>query len=361
MFSDLILKHTFFALVIIVGSAIAGQVLRGLFEVFLRKLIQKTESTLDDRIIPVIGSYVSPLSLIIGLSIGVREIRKGLTAEHVTHNQILDYFSVIVFVVYVIILTRLVSRLVKAVLEWYIEDLAVKTHRSETALVAPLLMKFVNVLLLFIAVLIVLDHMGINVGSLLVSLGVGSLAIALAAQETLSNMIGWFVILLDQPFRVGDHIKLPSGEEGKVYQIGLRATRILNADNNLAIIPNGDIVKSRIVNVFLPDSATRLVIEVPVSYSTDMERVRRCVVRLLEQQPDIHRDPPPEVVPVGFGDSGFIVRISARVEFSRRWAVETSLREQIMRTFKKDGIVISVPQRVIHIVNPDGPQAAQAH
>src|SRR5713101_5443866 len=108
---DPILKHTVIAILIIAGSAIIGQMLKSLLDVIFRKLVQKTETTLDDRILPVLGSHLMPLMIVGGLSIGIREVRKGLTLEHTTHNQILDYLSIIVFVVFVLIVTRLLSRL----------------------------------------------------------------------------------------------------------------------------------------------------------------------------------------------------------------------------------------------------------
>ena len=91
--------------------------------------------------------------------------------------------------------------------------------------IGPLTTKTVNFALTFVAIIIVLDHFGINIGSLLVSLGVGSLAVALAAQETIANMIAGFVILVDRPFRIGDRIEVGQGVVGDILAIGLRSTR----------------------------------------------------------------------------------------------------------------------------------------
>ncbi|HTK82971.1 MAG TPA: mechanosensitive ion channel family protein [Bacteroidota bacterium] len=349
-------NHIFIALILILGLAIMGRILKSLAEIIFKRFVSKTQTTYDDRILRVVGSYLVPTSITIGFALGIREVRKAFPADQVTQHQILDYASEAVFVLFVILVARILSRILKATLEWYIEDLASKTNRTGTSQVAFLLMKFVNILLFFIASLIVLDHVGMNVGSLLVSLGVGSLAVALAAQETISNMIGWFVILLDQPFRVGDQIRLASGDEGKVYQIGLRATRILNADNNIVVIPNGDLVKNRIVNISLPDMTTRVVIDFNVPFDSDIDVIRQTLLEVAKNDKDVIQEPAPEVLTANFGDSGILLRLVARVYFSQRAVIESRLREAISRN---KALRLSVQQHVVQVVN--GPQTPQTH
>ena len=94
-----------------------------------------------------------------------------------------------------------------------------------------------------------LQHLGVNVASLVVSLGVGSLAVGLAAQDTLANMFAGFTLMLDRPFRVGDRIQLASGELGDVEAIGMRATLIRTTDETLLVVPNSVLVKERLVNL----------------------------------------------------------------------------------------------------------------
>jgi small-conductance mechanosensitive channel len=92
----------------------------------------------------------------------------------------------------------------------------------------------------------------VNVSSLVVSLGVGSLAIGLAAQETLSNMFAGFTLMLDRPFQAGERIRLASGEVGDVLAIGMRATRIKTLDETILVVPNNILVRERLVNMSRP-------------------------------------------------------------------------------------------------------------
>ncbi len=155
------------------------------------------------------------------------------------------------------------------------ETHAKKTESTINEAVFPILNRLVMILILFIAVVISLGHFGVDVSSLLVFLGGGSVAIALAAQETLANMIAGFIIMLDRPFRLGDRIKLPTGEIGDVYEIGLRSTKILDFDNNLIISPNSELTKTKVINYSYPRNDIRVLVEVNVAYGTSIERAKR--------------------------------------------------------------------------------------
>ncbi len=350
MFDTQIIKHSAIAILIVIGFGIIGQAVKALLSTVFKKLFESTKTTLDDRLLKVIRTRVTTVSIIIGLHIAVREVRKALSVEDVAYHQILDYLSIAFFLVLVFVLTRLISRLIEEMVEWYMDEVSAITQSNITATVAPMTTKIINIILFLIACIIVLDHFGINIGSLLVSLGVGSLAVALAAQETVANMIAGFVILVDQPFRVGDHIKLPSGDEGDVYQIGLRSTRILNVDNNLVIIPNGELVKSRITNFAFPEKAVRIVVEVNIAYGSDIDKAKKILLQLASRHADILSYPPPEVFLFNFGDSALQLRLVGQTaNFMKKFHIETNLREEIYATFRAEQIEIPYPQRVIQV------------
>jgi small-conductance mechanosensitive channel len=201
-----------------------------------------------------------------------------------------------------------------------------------------------------VAVIIVLDHFGINIGSLLVSLGVGSLAVALAAQETLSNMIAGFVILIDRPFRVGDRIEVAPGQVGDVKEIGLRSTRVLNFDNNLIVIPNADLVRGRIINYSHPHLEMRVLLRFEVAYGSDPARVRTILLRIAAANPALLKEPPPQVFMTALNDSSVQFTFVGRVgQYSDVFSAETAMREEAYREFAAEGIEIPFPQRVVHM------------
>jgi small-conductance mechanosensitive channel len=337
------------ALIVVVFFFLSGFVKR-LLSWAGRKIFVRTETKLDDMILDVIRKNVRLLMVIIGLQIGIREIGKGLLAGDETIRQILEYSSAILYVAIVLVLLRMVLGSIRVLIDWYLDQMASGGESPLKMTLGPLTSKIANVVIGLVAVIIILDHFGINIGSLLVSLGVGSLAVALAAQDTLANMIAGFVILVDRPFRVGDRIELPSGQIGDVQQIGLRSTRILNFDNNLIIVPNGELVKGRIINYAYPHNQMRAVVKVGVAYGTEPAKVRSILVGLALNHPNILPEPPPEVLMTAMNDSSMEFSLVARAsDFTQRYPAECSLREQAYEAFRKEGVEIPFPQRVVHM------------
>ena len=315
-----------------------------------KKIFAKTKTVLDDRILEVVLAHVKPLMIVIGLHVAVREIRKGAHPSDLTINQILDYSDAILYVVVVILVVKIILTVLRVIIDWYLDTLSAEGASDLKMTLGPLTSKVVNILVGMVAVIILLDHFGINIGSLLVSLGVGSLAVALAAQDTLANMIAGFVILVDRPFRVGDRIELATGQVGDVHSIGLRSTKLLNFDSNLIIIPNAELVKSRIVNYAYPHNQMRMQLKVNVAYGTEPAKVRRLLLEAVRTHPDILADPAPEVHFTAMNDSSIeftLVAVSA--DYMKRYPAETSLREQIYLALQKEGVEIPFPQRVVHV------------
>ncbi len=126
--------------------------------------------------------------------------------------------------------------------------MATRTATSLDDEFLPLLKKISVLLVWLIVILITLSRFGINTNGLIAALGVSSLAIALAAQDTISNIIAGFLIIVDRPYRINDTIKLPSGEKVKVLEIGLRRSKFMSEDKAIIIVPNLELSKSKIVN-----------------------------------------------------------------------------------------------------------------
>jgi MscS family membrane protein len=360
LFSDPILSHIAAGVLIIAGSVVVGKLLRVVVASVVRRFTRRAKTTLDEHILSDIEGKIVPLTIVAGVSLGIREVRKGLTAENVTHHQILDYLSTALFVLFILLLFHLLSRLFKSTIEWYADTVSLKNKSNIAPTVVPFTTKLVNIVLFFIVAITLLDHLGVNIGGLLVSLGVGSLAIALAAQETIANMIAWFVILVDQPVRIGDRIRLPSGEEGEVFQIGLRSTRILNLDNNLVVVPNGELVKNRIINLSAPDLSTSVIVDVNVAYGTDVEAARTLALSLVSGRADILRQPPPRVFLTNLGDLAMQLRLAARTpDVSRKFLIETDLREELYNAFRSAKIEIPQIHRVIGVKEPHETETPQ--
>jgi len=151
-------------------------------------------------------------------------------------------------VVFILATAFLLQRISTAVYEWYKVNVAQKTRTRLDDEFIPLLRRATHTLIWVIALIIVLSKLGININALIATLGVSSLAIALAAKDTIANIIAGFLIMIDRPLRIGDKIKLPSGERVEVLDIGIRRSKFLAEDGAIIIVPNLDLSKSKIVN-----------------------------------------------------------------------------------------------------------------
>ena len=150
--------------------------------------------------------------------------------------------------IFIICIGFIIQRIVGAILGWYRENIATKTITRLDDELIPFLRRSLKVVVWVIVLLVILPLYGINISALIATLGVTSLAVALAAQDTIANIISGFMIMIDRPFRIGDKIKLASGEIVEVLDIGVRRSKFLSEDKAIIIAPNLDLSKSKIVN-----------------------------------------------------------------------------------------------------------------
>jgi small-conductance mechanosensitive channel len=341
------------AALLFLGSVALGLITRWILNTLGRRLIARTVSDLDNIILEIVVDRIKWIAVVAGAYLASEELALTTAVSNVTARQWLGYGQGVIFVCFVAVIAAVLIRVADSSVKYTMETHARKSSQKLNEAILPLLNRVINILIFLIALIIILHHFGQDVSSLVVSLGVGSLAIALAAQETIANMIGGFVIMTDRPFRVGDRIKLPSGEIGDVQEIGIRSTKILDFDNNLIVSPNAELIKGRIVNYSYPLEQIRIAVDVGVAYGTDVERAKSIMTRFAMDRPDVLKAPPPAVFLVGFGESSLNLQLNGRTnDYRLKFSVETTLREQIYNAFLKEDIQIPLPQRVVHLPPP---------
>ncbi|MBN3039395.1 MAG: mechanosensitive ion channel [Candidatus Omnitrophica bacterium] len=163
------------------------------------------------------------------------------------HQDLLKYIGTIFIFCGCLVFQRIAS----AVADWYQENIAPNTETELDDKLIPLIRRSANIIIWVIGLVLILPLYGVNISVLVASMGVGSLAIALAAQDTIANIIAGFLIMIDAPFSIGDRIKIPSGEIVEVLDIGVRRSHFLAEDKSVIIVPNQDLSKSKIINYTL--------------------------------------------------------------------------------------------------------------
>lgn len=163
-------------------------------------------------------------------------------------EQFQHVFKKMVATLFIASIAFVAQRIVGGIAIWYKENIALKTRTKLDDQLIPLFRRTLKIVIWVIGLLVILPIYGVNISALIAALGISSLAIALAAQDTIANIISGFMIMIDRPFQVGNRIKLPSGELVEVLDIGIRRSKFLAEDKAIIIVPNLELSKSKIIN-----------------------------------------------------------------------------------------------------------------
>ena len=352
VFSNLTLEQWLdisLAIVVFLATAFLGRwVIKIFFGRILRRFTSFTKNTLDDAILEAIAPPLYWLALTYAFQFAIN--RLGGIFEFLRFDLDQVYFVLFSLVGFVA-----AWRLIGNIATWYGEQLATTGEVELGEQLLPFFRRVVLIILTMIVIIILLDYFNVEVSGLVTTLGIGSLAIALAAQATLSDTISGFVIMVDRPFRIGDRIEIQDLDTwGDVVDIGLRSTRIRTRDNRMVIVPNSVIGKSLIVNYSYPDSQYRIEIHVGVGYGTDIEKARKVLVEAVSKVEGVLSDRKVEALFLEFGDSALVFRV--------RWWLESfvdtrrmfdSVNTAMYNALNEAGIEMPFPQRVVsHKIDP---------
>jgi small-conductance mechanosensitive channel len=234
---------------------------------------------------------------------------------------------------------------------------------SNTLPNASLIRNLTRWLIYLVGGMIVLQTFGINMAPMLTALGVGGLAVALALQDTLSNLFAGLQLLAAQQIKPGQFVHLESGEQGYVMDITWRNTTLRTIQNNIVVIPNARIASSIMTNYYLPNEDISVVVEVGVSYDSDLNHVERISIEtaktILRQQQGGVVDFEPYVRFRLFGDSSINFTVHLRgAEFYDQYLIKHEFIKALHQRYQAEGIEIPFPIRTLVVKNgPDLPRS----
>lgn len=211
----------------------------------------------------------------------------------------------------------------------------------------------VRVLIFCTGVLIILNSLGVSITPILATLGVGGLAVALALQDTLSNLFAGIHISLNRMLRVGDYVKLETGEEGYVIDVTWRMTKIRMLANNVILVPNAKITQTIITNYYYPEKDLAVLVNVGVHYKSDLRIVEKITCEVAEK---VMKEVPggiPEFQPFiryhTFGDFSINFTVIMRAkEFVDQYLIKHEFIKRLNERYNKEGIVIPYPIRAVN-------------
>jgi small-conductance mechanosensitive channel len=275
----------------------------------LPSLARRTTTTFDDEFLERSGDelrWLVVLLMVLPATARLTFLSDGLR----------DLLKSAYFVVGLILVFLVVWKLINLAGEWYQRQAEEQKREAELGPVIILLVRIARITVVIVAVVILLAHFGVNVTAFVAALGVVGLAFSLAAQDSIADAIAGFLILVDQPFRVGDRIEIEGeGTWGDVVEIGLRTTRIRTRDNRMVIVPNSIIGKNQVINYTYPDPRYRVETHVSVAYGSDIEAARAVISAAARKVEGILPDLPVDVLYVEMGESAIVFRL--------RWWIES--------------------------------------
>jgi len=320
-----------YAALLLVVAVFAGYVARWLFMPLLdRSLVRRG---VDSAVTRTISAAIPFWALIIGIQMALALVPIQAGTAGVVRTGLLALAVIVTTWVMAKVATELTIRYGNSI--------------GAARAFGSMAQNLVKLAVLIIGGAILLSALGVHVTAIVASLGIGALAVALAFQDTLSNIFAGLSILADQPVRVGDFIKLQTGEEGFVGDIGWRSTRIRTLSNYVIVIPNKKLSESIIHNYSMPDTTYVLSIPISVGYGADPDRVISILVdetrRAAKHIPEIVQDFEPAArLHPGFGESSLNFTLTCKVkQYADQVPVADELRRRIIERFRKEGVELA--------------------
>lgn len=326
--------------IIVLGLVVAG--IAHIFVRWLQKYAQTTETQLDDIVIAAIGTpvQVGIVAVSIYISLKYFDIVPDQYAWAIS-DQVLNS-------IYILLGTWIASSLIHNILHIYGHAIAEKTEGDLDDRLIDMLELVARYVIWFAGIMLVFVNLNINITPFLAGAGIAGAALALAAQDFISNFFGGIVITVDKPFKVGDRIKVENFY-GDVLVIGTRSTRVKTIDGTIVTIPNNNLTSNSVVNYSEPDPKIRFTIPVTVAYGSNIQRVKEILFEIAEdakKNTDYFADEPePKVFFQEFGDSSlkFVIYIWARA-YNVPDEVKDEINCRIVKRFEAEGIEIPFPQ-----------------
>jgi small-conductance mechanosensitive channel len=310
-------------------------------------LAKRTKTTLDDRIIQAIQPPVFVALIALGMWLAIIQVPDSSISEH-------DAITNRVFaIVYISIVAIALARVVNAIAAWYGAEIATRTQTNIDDKVLPIFRKVANFVIYAIAFMVILDRLNINISPFIASLGIGGLAVALALQSTLTNLLAGTYVTADGVIKKGHYIMLENGPEGYVEEISWRSTKLRHWQGNLIVLPNSKLAEAVVTDFEAPDMSMWFTVTCGVSYDSDLEKVERVALEvakgLVQKLPEGAKDEEPLVRFSEFGDSNinFAVVLKAANRLGQ-FSMKTELIKALHKRFKEEGLEIQYPARKLY-------------
>ena len=324
---------------ILILSFVVVKMLYWIFSNVIRRLTSKTKTSLDDVLIDKLEKPLTYLVLILGYWISIHYLVFKVNVELVLEN--VAYFLL------VIDFTAILSRIVDALITEIIMPISEKSDSSFDNQLIPVIQKGVRSIIWILGIIIGLDNIGFDITAMIAGLGIGGLALALAAQDSVKNIFAGIMIFLDKPFRIKDRIQV-DGFDGIVEEVGLRSTRLRTLEGRIVTIPNSRFTDNSVTNV-TSQPTLKVKLNLGLTYDTDEVQMQKAIDILediVKNQEAITDDYAAGFN--GFGDFSLNILFIYYVKPNSHWLdTQTLVNKEILRRFNKEGLEFAFPTQTI--------------
>ena len=324
---------------IILAAIIGGKILYWISKKFISKLTARSKSKLDDIIVDKVEEPVV-FGLVLGMSWWAISSQLSSTGNFI-HNTFM--FLIVVNV------TWLVARLMDALIEEYIVPMTEKTESDLDDQLLPIFRKGFRLIVWTVGIIVGLNNAGYDVGAVIAGLGIGGLAFALAAQDTVKNFFGGIMIFADKPFAIGDRIQI-GNLDGFVREIGIRSTRIETLAGRVVTVPNSMFSDDAVENVD-KEPSRKIVLNIGLIYDTNADQMEQAIQVLKEIAKDHPNQLEEEVLTSfnAFGDFSlgilFIYYIKKEADILE---TQTTINLAILRRFGEANLEMAFPTQTVY-------------
>jgi len=324
------------SILIIIGAFIVAKLVSFFFKRVIGTFTKKTKNRLDDVIYDSVESPILFAIMLIGIWIAIHR----LVYPDAFVKAVDGAYKILI----VLDITWLVARLVSNLVNVYWSN---KGHMQQ---MMPVVKRTLLVVVWIIGLVMALSNVGVNIGALLGTLGIGGIAFALAAQDTVKNIFGAFTIITDKPFSIGDTVRIDNFE-GTIVDIGVRSTKMRDYDKRIITFPNYRVADASIINITV-EPMRRVVMKIGLTYDTTPEQMKSAM-KLLSQMPSKVKFVSPNDLIVNFSDftdSALVITFIYCIEKEGDIGGTTSnVNMEVLTSFNNAGYNFAFPTQTIYL------------
>ena len=328
-------------LTLVILSIVAAKLVDMVFTFIFKRVVNKTKTTLDDRILQLLHKPIFYSILFVGFIVSTKAIALPDYVEFV----LIGFFKTITIIVWLFV----TSKILVMSMDWASRQTASNKVLQRNTL--PLFNNLGKIAIGLFGAYFIFLSWDININGILASAGVLGVVLGLAAKDTVSNFFAGIFLMADSPFKEGDYILLDTGERGYVKQMGLRSTRFMTRDDIEITIPNSVIAASKIVNESGgPGEIERVRITLTVSYDSNLDDVKNRLVDIAKRENNVLKDPEPRVRFREFADYGLKLQLLFWIRNPEiRGRTVDAVNSEIYKQISEDNISIPFPTMSVHL------------